>query len=168
MSARALFLTFTSTLFLIPPSVISQSLPLEMRQALQKESAFSDEEIAKVESGQAIGKLVPTGQPDDVRMVGVVLIKTSVADYLKAFRDIEHFAISPDVVQTHRFSSPPVESDLATAHANDMKKEILACHPGHCSFKIPADEMKVIQDGVDWNAPDASIKAEALIHKRMI
>ena len=121
-----------------------------------------------MESGQAVGKLVPTGRPDDVHMVGLVLIKTSAAEYLKAFRDIEHFAVSRDVVQTHRFSSPPQMSDLAAIRIPDLKKDILACHPGHCAYKLPAAEMKAIQDGVDWNAPDATEKAEVLVDQRII
>ncbi len=72
------------------------------------------------------------------------------------------------MVQTHRFSSPPVEADLAGIHTTDLKKEILACRPGHCSYKLPAAEMKAIQDGVDWNAPDANERALALVHQHMV
>lgn len=143
-------------------------MPAEMRQGLEREFHFTAEDIAKVESGQAIAKMAATGKPDDIRMAGVVLIKTTPAEYLKAFRDIEHFARSRDVVQTHRFSSPPVESDLTGLYTPDLKKEILACHPGHCSYKIPADEMLAIQQGVDWNAPDANDRALALVHQRII
>lgn len=143
-------------------------MPVEMRQGLQREFHFSDAEIARVEAGEAVAKMAATGRPDDVRMAGVVLIRTTPAEYLNALRDIEHFARSRDVVQTHRFSSPPVEADLAGIHTPDLKKELLACHPGHCAYKLSADEMKAIQTGVDWNAPDANEQAEALVRQRML
>jgi hypothetical protein len=146
-----------------------QSLPPEMRQGLESEFQFSADDLGRVEAGQAIARMVPTGRTDDVRMVGVVLIKTSAEEFLKAFRDIEHFAVSRDVVRTKRFSSPPLEADLAEFRIADLKKsELLACHPGHCSYKLPAEEMTAIQNGVDWNAPDAAVKAEALIHQRVV
>jgi len=87
----------------------------------------------------------------------------------RAYRDIEHFAISKDVVHTGLFSSPPVEADLVNFHVSDLKKEgILACRPGHCSYKLPAEEMTALQTGIDWSAPDAQAKAEALIRQRIV
>ena len=139
-----------------------------MRQGIESEFHFSAEDFTKVESGQAVARMVPTGKPDDVRMVGVVLIRASADQYLKAFRDIEHFAASKDVVRTKRFSSPPSEADLVDFHTADIRKDIMACHPGHCSFKLPAEEMTAIQNGIDWNAPDADAKAQTFIHERIL
>ncbi len=144
-------------------------MPPEMRQGLQREFHFSDDDIAKVEAGHAVARIAPTARPDDVLMAGVVFIRTSPDKFLKAFRDIERFAMSRDVVRTRRFSSPPVESDLADFHASgDLKKELLACRPGHCSFKIPAADMKAMQSEIDWNAPDAEAQAEKLIRQRIV
>jgi len=139
-----------------------------MRQGLEREFHFSAEDFTKVESGQAVARMVPTGKPDDVRMVGVVFIKTSADQFLKAFRDIEHFAVSKDVVRTKRFSTPPTEGDLADFGTADIKKDIMACHPGRCSFKLPAEEMTAIQTGIDWSAPDADSKAQTFIHERVL
>ena len=140
-----------------------------MRDGLESEFHFSADDIAKIEAGQAMARIVPTGRPDDVRMVGVVLIKSSANEFLKAFRDIEHFEITKEVVRTKRFSSPPNVADLADFQMTDLKKsDLLSCRPGHCSYKLPAEEMKAIQTGIDWNAPDAQAKAEALIRQRII
>jgi hypothetical protein len=143
-------------------------MPPAMQQGLEREFKFSADDIAKVEAGKATARMVHTGQPDDVLMVGVVLIKTSAEQYLKAFRDIENFAVSPEVVRTKRFSSPPSEADLADFRTLDAKKDILACRPGHCAYKLPAAEMTAIQTGINWNAPDADAKAQALIHERVL
>ncbi len=50
-------------------------MPPQMRQALEREFHFSADDIAKVEAGEAVAKMAPTGKPDDVRMAGVVVIK---------------------------------------------------------------------------------------------
>ncbi len=153
---------------LVPCCSLGQSMPVAMQQDLQREFKFSTDDIAKIESGKAIAHMVPTGRPDDVLMVGVVLIKTPGEQYLKAFRDIEHFAISPDVVRTRRFSSPPVEADLADFRTVDAKKDLLACRPGHCAYKLSAEQMKALQTEIDWTAPDADAKAQAFIHQRVL
>ena len=139
-----------------------------MRQGLEREFHFSQEDLTKLESGQAVARMVATGRPDDVRMVGVVLIKASAEEYLKAFRDIDHFAISKDVVRTRRFSSPPSEADLADFHTADIKKDIMACRPGHCAYKLPVSEMTAMQTSIDWNAPDADVRAQKFIHERVL
>ena len=79
-----------------------QSLPPEMRQGLETEFHFSTEDLAQIEAGQAKARILSTRRPDDVRMVGVVLIKASTNEFLKAFRDIEHFEITKEVVRTKR------------------------------------------------------------------
>jgi hypothetical protein len=154
-------------LWLIPVVGFCQSVPPEIRDALVTEFHFSHEDFAKVESGKAVAHLVPTGRPDDVRMAGIILIKTSSDDFIKAFRDIEHFADSKEVVRTVLVHSPPIAIDFAEFRVPDLKKsDVLACHPGHCAYKVPADGMKSLQTEIDWNAPDAREKADAMIRRR--
>jgi len=154
---------------LLPELCLCQSIPSVLKEGLANEFHFSAEDFAKVESGQAVAHMAPTGRPDDVRMAGIVLIRISSEAFVNAFRDIERFEISKDVIQTKRFSEPPVESDLADFRVNNLKKsEILACRPGRCSYKLPAEAMAALQTSIDWNAPDAMAKAEAFIHRRLI
>ncbi|HEY3740053.1 MAG TPA: hypothetical protein VGL53_09420 [Bryobacteraceae bacterium] len=147
----------------------AQPMPAEMREVLASEFGFSPADLSKVESGKAVARMVPTGRPDDLRMAGAVLMHVSSADFIRAFRDVEHFAAGKEVRQTGRFSSPPVEADYSTNHFSDLSKdEIFACHPGHCSYKMPAQAMEALRTGIDWNAPDSNARAEAYIHKLMI
>ncbi len=52
--------------------------------------------------------------------------------------------------------------------AGMTKDELLACRPGHCAIKMPADEMHLIQTSIDWNAPDAQARAERLVRQRIV
>jgi hypothetical protein len=158
-----------SALFLSAVAAHSQTVPAEMQEALAAEFHFSPADLTRAESGKVIAKMVPTGKPDDVRMAGVVLIRVSSADFIRAFRDIEHFAIGKEVRHTERFSSPPVEADFAGYHLPDLNKdELFACHPGSCAYKMPAQAMEDLRTRIDWTAPDANARAEALVHKMMI
>lgn len=154
---------------LTPVFSFCQPVPSIFREGLEAEFHFSADDFVKVQSGEAVAHMAPTGRPDDVRMAGIVFIKVSSDAYIKAFRDIERFQIAKEVVRTKRFSSPPVESDLADFPFSDFKKaELLACRPGHCALKMPAEDMTALQTGIDWTAPDAGARAAALIRQRII
>lgn len=148
---------------------MAQSIPPEMRDAMITEFKFTEADLAKVESGKAIARMVPTGKPDDVRMAGAIRIEVSPDEFMRAFRDIEHFQFSKEALHTGRFKDPPSEMDMAGFRLPDLNKaELLACHPGACSYKMPAAVMEELQTKIDWNAPDSRAKAEALIHKLWI
>jgi len=147
----------------------AQSIPVDMRDALVVEFHFSPSDLGRAEAGKAVAKIVPTGRPDDVRMAGVVLVHVSSADFIRAFRDIEHFEIGKEVRRTGRFSSPPAESDFVGYHLPDLTRaDLAACRPGNCAYKFSAQEMEDLQTKVDWSAPAASERAEEMIHKMLI
>jgi hypothetical protein len=99
----------------------------------------------------------------------VILIKASSREFIKAFRDAEHFQTSKEVVRTGRFSSPPVYADFAGFHLPDLNRyDLFACHPGSCAYKMPASAMEDLKTKVDWNARDATAQAEHLIRARWI
>ena len=147
----------------------AQAIPPDMRDALVSEFHFTPADLSKAESGKAVARIVPTGRPDDVRMAGIVLVHVSSADFIRAYRDIEHFQSAKEVHRTGRFSSPPAESDFAGYHLPDLsKQELFACRPGKCAYKMPADVMEDLRTKVDWSAPDANDRAEEMIHRMMI
>jgi hypothetical protein len=155
--------------FLLAGCASAQSIPAEMRDALVAEFHFTPADLTKVESGKAVAKFVPTGSPDDVRMAGVVLINVSSDAFITAFRDVEHFQTAKEVHQTGRFSSPPVEADLEKYDMNDLNKaDLVACRPGSCAYKMPAQSMDELRNNVDWSAPDAKSRAAAVIRKLLV
>ena len=97
-----------------------------MRDVLTSEFRFTPADIAKIEGGRAVAKIAATGRLDDIRMAGAVLIKVSSRDFIKAFRDVEHFQMSKEVIRTGRFSNPAVEADVAGFHLPDLKADIAA------------------------------------------
>src|SRR5882724_8171531 len=108
-------------------AAFAQALPAEIREVLTSEFRFSPADLQNAESGRPVAKIVSTGRPDDVRMIGVIRIKTSSDEFIKAFRDVERFQAAKDVVRTGRFSTPPVEADLGGFRFGDLKKsDVLA------------------------------------------
>jgi hypothetical protein len=140
-----------------------------LRDGLQSEFGFTASDLAKVEAGEAVARMVPTNKPDDVRMAGVVLIHATPEAYVAALRDIDHMQVSKEVIRTHRFSSPPVIADLNDFPLPEFtKKEVLDCRPGHCAIKLPAEEMEILRNRIDWNSPEAVEQVGVLIKQRII
>lgn len=150
-------------------AVCAQPMPAQMRAVLEREYQFPSSELDKVERGEAVARMVQTQRPDDVRMAGVIRIQVSSEEFIRAYRQIETFEVSKEVRHTGRFSSPPSEADIANFNSTDFtKKELQACRPGRCSYKLPAWLMADLQAKVDWNAPDAEARAKALIKHHWI
>jgi hypothetical protein len=102
-------------------------------------------------------------------MAGVVLVHVSSDAFIRAFRDIEHFEIGKEVLDTGRFGSPPTPADFEGHRLPVINKaELFACIPGNCAYKMPAQAMEDLRTKIDWTARDANARAEAMIYKLMI
>jgi len=150
-------------------SLRAQPMPAQIREVLSKEYQFPSSELDKVERGEAVARMAPTQKPDDVRMAGVIRIQVSSDEFIRAYRQIEKFEASKEVIQTGRFSSPPSAADIAKYNSSDFtKKELEACRPGRCAYKLPAWLMEDLHAKIDWNAPDSEARAKALIRQHWI
>ncbi|HEY3441942.1 MAG TPA: hypothetical protein VGK29_14360 [Paludibaculum sp.] len=140
-----------------------------MRAVMESEYQFPSSELDKVERGEAVARMAPTHSPDDVRMAGVIRIQVSSDEFMRAYRHIETFEVSKEVLHAGRFSSPPSEADIEGFNSTDFtKRELQACRPGHCSYKLPAWLMEDLQAKINWDAPDAEARAKALIKQHWI
>jgi hypothetical protein len=144
----------------------AQPAPAELRAVFTDRFHFSEDEIAKIESGQAVAKMLPADKPDDLRLAGVVMIRVSSDDFIRAYKDIVRFESSKEVRRTGKFSNPPVAADLNGFQLADLDPhDLRACRPGKCSYKMPAALMQRVQKTINWNAPDAQAQIEALLRE---
>lgn len=154
---------------LLPGSLCAQPIPAQMRAVLAREYQFPEADLNRAEHGHAVARIVPTKSPDDVRMAGVIRIQVSSDEFMRAYRDIEKFEVSKEVLQTGRFSTPPIEADIANVQFDDFNKsDLQACRPGHCAYKLPAWLMEDMHAKIDWTAPDAEMRAKTLLRHHWI
>ena len=147
----------------------AQPMPAQMRAVLENEYQFPSSELDQVERGEAVARMAPGRSSDDVRMAGVIRIQVSSDEFMRAYRQIETFEVSKEVRHTGRFSSPPSEADIAHFNSTDFtKRELQACRPGRCAYKLPAWLMEDLHAKINWDAPDAEMQAKALIKMHWI
>lgn len=144
----------------------AQSLPTDMRDVLVSEFKFSQADLAKAEKGMGVARVVSTAKPDDVLIAGVIRIEVSSEEFMRAYRDFEHFPASKESVRVGRLGAPVKEADLANFRFPDLnKKDLLACHPGTCAYKMPAYAMEELRSKIDWAAPEADERVQAMARR---
>jgi hypothetical protein len=132
-----------------------------------KESiGLQDDQIAAIQNGKAVTKVLSTKTPDEVAVFGAVYIHASVEDYLKAVQNVNSLRGSPSYLGIQLFSTPPKLSDLQgfILEEEDIK-DLKNCKPGSCQLQLPAESMEDFKKQVNWSAADVAAQVNSLAQK---
>ncbi len=136
---------------------------------LRKQVRFTDEEAAAVRAGEAVAKILDTGDPDEVVVFGVVFVKARPDAFLDMYRDFRKFPKSNAYLDLKRFSDPPRLADLAGLHLDDDDlKELQECEPGECVVQLPAALVDRLRREVNWDQPDAAATVDRLLRQGLV
>jgi hypothetical protein len=146
----------------------SQS-PAEPYKFFKQFIQLSDEQIASIDHGKAVARVLPTPEPSEVVVFGAVYINASSENYLKAAQDLESLRALPSYLGIRQFSTPPNLSDLEgfvleDEDINDLKR----CRAGKCELQLPTESMEAFEKTVDWSAPDVAAQVNRLAQKRAL
>jgi hypothetical protein len=127
---------------------------------------LKDDQIADMQHGKAVAKVLSTQTPSEVAVFGAVYVHASREDYLKAAQTLKSLRDSPNYLGVRPFSTPPKPSDLEgfILEENDIK-DLKNCRPGNCELQLPAESIERFKDLVNWSAPDAAAQVNALAQK---
>src|SRR5262249_33178058 len=127
---------------------------------------LTDEQIADIEHGKPVTKVLSTKTPDEVAVFGAVYINSSPEEYLKAAQNLDALRKSPNYLALRKFSSPPQPSDLeGFVLDEDDIKDLKNCKPGSCELQLPAESIEAFQKSVNWSAPDVSSQVNSQAQK---
>jgi len=129
----------------------------ELRSFLQKKATFTPAEIARVESGQAIAKLLASPSPDYIYVFGAVYVKAMPEQYMRYAADAEFLRKLPEYLALGRFSATPEKDEMRgfDLEADDIK-ELRACRPGKCEVMLPDFATSSFTQLIDWKRPDVA------------
>jgi hypothetical protein len=147
-------------LLICAASIRTQTDSRQPHAFLQKHFGFSTQELASVDRGKIVTKLLSTSDKREMAALGVVRLNVSREFFLQRFMDIETFKKGEFVLQIRQFSDPPRPDDLSelnleSEHMNALKK----CKVGACNVKIPAALIDQLRKEVNWSAPGAEKRA---------
>ena len=116
---------------------------------------LKDSEIADIEHGKAVAKILDSPTPSEVFVFGAVFIKAQPSAYVQLAGNLDRLRALPNYLAIQRFSNPPQISDLHgfgidADDVDDLKK----CKPGNCEVQLPVEDIEEFRNKIDWSSPD--------------
>jgi hypothetical protein len=139
---------------------------LEPRTFFREQIGLSDDQIATIEGGRTVVKILPSKTPAEVFVFGAAHVKAAPEDYLKFAFDMSRLRSLPSYLGVRRFSNPPTILDLEgfTLEPDDIKN-LNKCRPGKCDVQLSPEAMLRLQEAVDWSAPDVAEQVNEEVRK---
>jgi hypothetical protein len=140
----------------------------ESRPFLRKVIQLSDAQLAAVEKGEVVTKLLPTTDKPEIAAFGIVKTAGTVGQLLVLARDVQKFRQVPQIPEMGRFSTPAKLEDLkGLTHPPDDVAALKKCKPGSCDVKLGTKGLERISK-IDWSAPDADKQATAILNQAIV
>ena len=124
-------------LFLLALASLCPSETAEKLSAFFKENiGLRDSQIAEIDAGQAVVKILDSPKPSQVFVFGAISIRAQPASYVKLAEDLDRLRKLPNYLAIRRFSDPPELSDLSAfgVDADDVA-ELKKCKPDDCAVQ---------------------------------
>jgi hypothetical protein len=157
------------TLLLILQAAPVAQRPPQLTRFLEQSIGFDAQQLAAVERGEPVVKVLETHDRRDVALFGIITVPLAREQYVRALRDFPTSLRTPNRTQLGMFSDPASERDVAavTISSRDVS-EMKECKPGDCVVKLPATDMQRIHEQTDWSAPDVQAQLSAYARHRLV
>ena len=163
ITIRCSMLLGISSLLLLCCSLAAGDQPAELSKFFREYIGLSGDQMASIQSGKAIAKVLDSKSPDDVFVFGAVYVDSIPEEYLKFASDIDRLRKLPNYLAIRKFSDPPQFTDLdGFALEPDDIKELKDCDPGQCKVQLPTEAMDAFKQMVDWSSPDVANQVNRL------
>jgi hypothetical protein len=136
-----------------------------LAQFLRDNISLDSSQLAAVERGQAVVKVLDTKNKRDVAVFGIIAADVARDLYVNRLLDFPNSLRTPTRVQLGIFSAADVQA--LTTDRQDVA-DVKDCKPGDCSIKLPASEMQRVRQAIDWSAADPEAQANEYVRRRLV
>ena len=121
------------------------------RPFLRKVIQLDDAQLAAVEKGEVVTKLLPTTDKPEIAAFGVVKTGGTPDQLVALARDVRKFKKVPQIPEIGHFSTPAKIEDLAgLTHPPDDIAALKRCKPGSCDVKIGTKGLeRIVEDRLE-------------------
>jgi hypothetical protein len=129
---------------------------------------ISSDEIAEVERKPVVWAVKQESDARHLTVAGLVKLSASPSKILKDLRRRNGLLRSEAIRQAGLFSVPPLPADVAEYRLPEGDFEALSeCEIGKCKVRLRAIGIEAFAK-IDWSAPDARERVDALARERLI
>jgi hypothetical protein len=152
---------------------LASSVPGESGQPQQlavfAQLGLSPQQIAAIDQGRPVAKVLSWGGPSEVYVFGAVHVDGSPATFLKAARDIQRLAGTKGYLGIGELPATPTVADLSGLSLDpDDIKALKNCRESSCDLQLPTASIKAFQDTIVWSQPDAPDQVNKLAREMVI
>ena len=140
-----------------------QPLPVFTRMGL------TPAEVAAVDKGRPVAKVLSRGEPSEVYVFGAVHITGSPDTYLKSARDIKRLAAVKGYLGIGELPPTSIEpADLSgiVLDPGDIKS-LKDCKEGDCDVQLPRGSIQAFRKSVNWDRADAADQVNRLAREML-
>jgi hypothetical protein len=147
-----------------PPSGNAQTA--EPSKFFRDYIGLKEDQIAAIQNGKAVAKVMESRTPDEVFVFGSVYVQSTPEKYLELAANIDDLRKLPNYLAIRQFNDPPQPSDLDgfTLEPEDIK-QLRNCEPGRCELQLPGEAIDAFKNDINWSAPDVTQQVNRLAQK---
>ncbi len=146
-----------------------QQTPATLVRFLRRSIGLDSAQLAAVERGTAVVKVIDTKNPRDVAMFGIIAADVPRQVYVGHLQDFPNSLRTPTRTRFGIFRDPATAADVEALVVDpDDVSEVKDCYPDHCKIKLPATDMKRLREEIDWSAADPQAQVNAYARQRLV
>jgi len=146
-----------------------QQTPATLVRFLRQSIGLDSAQLAAVERGTAVVKVLDTKNQRDVAVFGIITADVPRQVYVGYLRDFPTSLRTPTRARFGIFSDPATAADVQALVVDERDvSEVRDCHPDDCKIKLPATEMQRLHKEIDWSAADPQVQVNAYARQRLL
>ena len=148
---------------------VAGTIPQEIEQYLRQVAQFSTAEVASLDAGSVIARVVPGGADTELAVVAAVKIRASRERTVAYYQQVIAYVDGQVTTAFGRFSTPPVLADVKDLSLDAAEiAQLKSCRPRDCDIRVGGAGLDKIRAAVDWNAPDAAGQVNAVVRQSIV
>ena len=144
-----------------PPLLAQRSEP-GIERYVQDSLGVTPRELDDVRRGSVLSKILPTANPRDVTVFGMVQLPISRAAFAPRMGDPRRIiALRSPTYEI--FDEPPTAANVQRVAVDASEfRDLQSCRLEHCNFKLPAAAMREFASAVSWTSDSAKAQVDSL------
>lgn len=155
--------TFMVLIALAIPMALSERAQSGQPSALFTQIGLTPQQIAAIDQGRPVAKVLSWGGPSEVYVFGATYIEGSPTAYVNASRNVARLSGTEGYRGIGELPTNTNAADLTalTLEPDDVKA-LKLCREGDCDVQLPTESIQAFHDAVNWTAADPATQVDGL------
>jgi hypothetical protein len=150
------------------PALLAQRGEPAIERYIQDSLGVTPRELDDVRRGSVLSKILPTANPRDVTVFGMVELPISRAAFAPRMGDARRI-IALRAPTYEIFDEPPTAANVQRVAVDASEfRDLQRCRLEHCNFKLPAAAMREFANTVSWTSDSAKAQVDSLARANVL